>query len=157
MDLKERIVVRLFCGLVVVGLMVGCNNRPGVFPNSDPALTKKPAEFSADAANRHPMKTNLPDAGPADGIARIDYTIEFIQLTNLSDTDWTNVEVWVNKKYVVFVPKIEAGKLRTLFFGMFYDGRGHTIPPAVDNQPRIQSVQMLRNGAWYDVPMVLAK
>jgi hypothetical protein len=143
-----------FVGLSVA--MVGCTKQATFFANSDPALNRKPAEFSADAANRHPFKADLPKAGAADGVARLDYTLEVVQLTNLSSEQWDEVEVWVNGKYVVYVPKIEAGRLRTLNFKMFYDGRGNTIPKSVNGQPRIQSVQILRNGAIYDVPSKIA-
>jgi hypothetical protein len=142
-------------GLSLV-LAAGCAKNATVFPNSDPALNRKPKEFSADAANRHPFKADLPKAGPADGIARLDYTLETVELANLSTETWENVEVWVNGKYVVFVPKIEAGRLRTLNFKMFYDGRGNTIPKSVNDKPRIESVKILRNGAIYDVPSTIA-
>jgi hypothetical protein len=125
--------------------------------NSDPALQKKPAEYAADAANRHPMKTDLPSAGKADGVADIDYHIQMLQLANLSKQDWTNMEIWLNDKYVTFVPKVEAGKLRTLYFHMFYDGRGNKMARAVHGDPRINSVKMLRDDRWFDVPITLAE
>lgn len=149
-------------GVVILGLSLaligGCHRQATVFPNSDPALNRKPKDFSADAANRHPFKADLPNAGPADGIARLDYTLETIQLANLSSEAWEDIEVWINGKYVVYVPKIEAGRLRTLSFKMFYDGRGNTIPARTIDaaQPRIQSVKILRNGAIYDVPKRIA-
>ena len=145
--------------LMSIGLFVaitGCTKQATFFANSDPALNRKPADFSADAANRHPFKADLPKAGAADGVARLDYTLEVVQLTNLSGEQWDDLEVWVNGTYVVHVPKIEAGKLRTLNFKMFYDGRGNTIPKSVNGQPRIQTVQILRSGAIYDVPAKIA-
>ena len=147
-------------GVAVFGLSLaavgGCAKHATVFPNSDPALNRKPTEFSSDAANRHPFKSDLPKAGPADGVARLDYTQETVQLANLSNETWEDVEVWVNGKYVVHVPKIEAGRLRTLNFKMFYDGRGNTIPKSVGAKPRIESVKILRNGAIYDVRSTIA-
>ncbi len=138
----------------------GCAQRPSIIPNSDPALNKKTAEFSADAVNRHPIKSDLPKAGAADGVAAINYTAETVQLANLSGESWENLEVWINGKYVVFVPKVEPGKLRTLNFSMFFDGRGNAIPKATKEQkelsPRVASVQVLRNDAWYDMPLKLA-
>lgn len=139
-------------------LSLGCAQRPTVFPNSDAKLNKKSAEFAADAVNRHPYKSDLPNAGKADGVAAIDYTLGTLQLANLSNEAWDNLEVWINEKYVVFVPAVEAGKLRTLNFKMFFDGRGNTIPKAVKGAPpRIASVQVLRNNAWYEVPTKLAE
>jgi hypothetical protein len=153
------------CRIAIVAVVVaslsflsfGCAERPTVFPNSDKSLNKKSAEFAADAVNRHPIKSDLPKAGKADGVAAIDYNLETIQLANLSAESWENMEVWVNGDYVVYVPKVEPGKLRTLNFKMFFDGRGNTIPePEKAMAPRIASVQVLRNDAWYDVPTKLA-
>ena len=151
------VVVVVLCVASLSVLSVGCAKRPTVFPNSDAKLNKKSAEFAADAVNRHPYKAELPKAGKADGVAAIDYTLGTVQLANLSSEAWRDLEVWINEKYVVFVPQVEPGKLRTLNFKMFFDGRGNTIPKAVDGKPRIASLQVLRNGAWYDVPTKLAE
>jgi hypothetical protein len=153
-DVMIRTATIFFVSLVAC--VAGCDVHTGTPMNSDPKLVKKPAEYSADAVARHPMKTDLPKAGEADGVAEIDYDIQMFQLLNLSDTDWDNIEVWVNDRYVTFVPKIEAGKLRTLYFHMFYDGRGNRMPKAVKGEPRIQNIKMLRDDRWFDVKMTLA-
>lgn len=137
-------------------LAAGCQKRATVFPNSDPALNRTSQAFADDAKSRQPFKADLATGTKATGVARLDYTLEVVQLTNLSRQDWENVEVWINGKYVVYVPKIEAGKLRTLSFKMFYDGAGRTIPPSKGNAPRVESVQILLDGVIYDVPMKAA-
>ena len=34
----------------------------------------------------------------------VDYGADTLQVVNLSDEDWDNVEIWLNRQYVVFIP-----------------------------------------------------
>jgi len=149
--------------LFVIALLLvmtgGCANRVSLFPNADPALRKTATEFAADAAKRFPYKADTPRGGAAAGRAAVDYGAETLQGVNTSGEDWTNVEVWVNKRYVVFVPKIEKGadSLKTLNFKMLYDDKGQPFP--ADNDPvenQVHSVEILRDGKMYDVRFQLA-
>src|SRR5256885_16200458 len=87
--------------------LCGCAGRPSLFPNSDPNLRKTSAQFAADAAKRHPYKTDASRAGDAMGRAEYDLTFGHLQILNYSEEDWDDVEVWVNHKYVCWLPKIE--------------------------------------------------
>ena len=145
--------------IVVLLQAVGCSGRPSLLPNSDPKLRKTSAQFAADAAKRHPFKSDLPSGGTANGRAQIGYGLDTIQVVNLSAEDWDNVELWINRKFVVFVPKIEAGgqRAKTLNFQMFYDDRGHFFP--VDNRTpnrMVQQLEMVRGGRVYTIPVRLA-
>ena len=93
------------------------------------------------------------------GRAQVGYGLDTIQVVNLSAEDWDNVELWVNRKFVVFVPKIEAGgqRAKTLNFQMFYDDRGHYFP--LDNRSpnrMVQQLEMVRGGRVYTIPVRLA-
>ena len=132
-----------------------CEKRPSLFRNSDPLLNKTSSQFSSDAANRA-YRGDAPRAGQADGRAGVDYTFNTVQVANLSSRDWTDVEVWVNRKYVVFVPRIPARELRTLNFEMMYDGRGNHLPTKAA-APQVQTVELYRDGQMYDVPIRLAE
>jgi hypothetical protein len=157
-NMTSRIKIVSLLILLAGGFVGGCAERPTIFPNSDSKLNKKSAAFAADAVNRHPYKSELPKAGQIDGVGAINYTLGTLQLANLSTEKWENLEVWINAEYVVFVPQIEPGKLRTLNFKMFFDGRGNTIPKYVKGEaPRIASLQVLRNNAWYEVPTKLSE
>src|SRR5689334_16599582 len=103
---------------VVLTFLAGCAGRPSLFPNSNPDLRRTSAQFAADAAKR----TYRADAEPGTIKARaaIEYGIKEVQLVNLSDEEWTNVEVWVNERYVCFVPKITPKKLQRINFQMLY-------------------------------------
>ena len=99
----------LFVIALLLTLLGGCEGRVSLFPNSDPELRKTPPEFAADAAKRFPYKASAPMAGEAAGRVSVDYRLDVLQLTNISDEDWSNVELWINKQYVVFLPKVGKG------------------------------------------------
>ena len=151
-------------GLFAAALMLalgagGCAGRPSLLPNSDPALRKTSAQFAADAAKRHPFKQDLPTAGTANGRAQVGYGLDTVQVVNLSSEEWSNVELWINRRYVVHVPRIQAGgqRAKTLNFQMFYDERGHSFP--VDNsvpERMVRQFEMVRGGQIYTIPVTLA-
>ena len=142
-----------------LAFLAGCAGRPSLLPNSDPALRKTSAQFAADAVKRQPFNTGLPAGGEAKGRAQVGYGMDTVQVVNLSSEDWDNVELWINRKYVVFVPKLPAGgeRVKTLNFQMFFDDRGHYFP--LDNSSpnrMVQQLEMVRGGQVYTIPWRLA-
>ena len=82
-----------------------------------------------------------------------------MQLVNLSGEDWENVEIWINRQYVVFVPRIasRSERAKTLNFQMFYDDKGHYFP--VDNNSpnrMIRQLEMVQGGQVYRIPFTQA-
>jgi len=149
----------LFVIALLLALLGGCEGRVSLFPNSDPELRKTPPEFAADAAKRFPYKASASAAGEASGRASVDYGLDVIQVTNISDDDWTNVELWINKQYVVFIPKLEKGaqSVKTLNFQMIFNDKGQSFPTnniPLDNQ--VHTVELLRDGKLYAVRCQLA-
>ncbi len=140
---------------VLVGM--GCAGRPSVIPNYDPRLRRTSSQFAADAAKRHPYKAEAPRGGEALGRTAIDYTFKTVEVLNYSDEDWDDVELWINKNYVVFVPRIEKGKQRTklLNFQMFFDEKGDYF---VTNygKSRVDTLEMLRGGKMYTIKLGLS-
>ena len=149
----------LFVIAILLALLGGCEGRVSLFPNADPELRKAPPEFAADAAKRFPYKANASVAGEAAGRASVDYGLDVIQVTNISDEDWNNVELWINKQYVLFLPKVEKGaqSIKTLNFQMFFNDHGQSFPTnniPLDNQ--VHTVEVLRDGKLYAVRTQLA-
>ena len=138
------------------GLAFGCAGRPSLIPNSDPNLRRTSAQFAADAARRHPYKGEAPRGGEALGRAEYNLVLGTVQVLNYSDEDWDNVEIWVNRKYCCFLPKIEKGKQRvkTLNFQMLYDGEGEYFWTNGGKTP-VQEVEVFRNGKMYTIPTYL--
>jgi hypothetical protein len=146
----------LFALLIVAGNLVGCAGRVAILPNSDKTLRQSPAQFASEAAKR-PYRIDLPSGGDAEARAQVAYEVDQIQIVNLAEEDWTDVEIWVNRKYVVHVPRIEAGKKRvkTLTFLMLYDDQGNPFP-SNNRKQMIKELEMVKDGTKYTIPLVLA-
>lgn len=155
--MKLNHLIRMFpvFGLVLgVLLAAGCYDGPTPFPPADKNLRKPTPQLAADAAKRHPFKADAPQAGLAAARAEVDYGfLHLINLTNLSDEDWTAVEIWVNRKYVVFVPSIPRNVQETLNFQLFFDDSGFNLPL---KGTRVEKLEMLKDGKIYQIPLHLA-
>jgi hypothetical protein len=147
--------VRLLLACVVLGTVAaGCSSQPGLFPNSDPRLRKTSTQFAADAARRH-YEADAPTSQPTYAQAQIDYQTKTISLENLTDTDWSAVEVWINKKYVLFIPVMEKQTAKSLSFDMFFDGDGNFFTEA--GEPSLSpTIDLYRDGKLFTgVPYTL--
>jgi hypothetical protein len=142
----------LSCGLFI---WAGCEGRPALIPVSDPDLKRTSAQFAADAAKRT-YPNNAPRGGDAEAMADVDYGIRNrIQLENLSSDNWDGVELWVNEKYVVYLPQWPAKGLKKVNFAMLYDRDGQSFPTN-NKTTHVDKIEMLRNGKLYNVPKRLA-
>lgn len=137
-------------------IAAGCTTRPAFFHNPDPALRKEQWQFAADARTRH-YEADAPRAGNANGGVEIDYAVRRLNLVNSSSHDWVNVEIWVDKKYVIMVPRVlaEAQRAELLDFNTIFDHDGRPLPPDI-NTTQITTVEMYRDGKMYDLPIHLA-
>ena len=161
MDVKtlHRVVnwsIFTLCALsLVASLGVGCSGRPSMLPNSDRSLRKSSAQFSADAARRFPYKSDAPRAGQAVARAQVGYTLNQLEVVNLSDETWIDPEIWVNEKYVVRVPTMKPKELKVLNYQMLFNEKGDYFP--VNNKKvRINRVEVYRDGQMWDIPVALA-
>lgn len=150
---------RLACcfGALAIAMLAGCEGRPALIPNSDPALNKTSTQFAADAAKRFPYPGNSARTGDAPGRAEIDLMMAQLQVLNSGDDDWKDVDIWVNATYVCHVPLIPKGKLtvKTIAFGMLFDARGNSFSTEGGKNP-VNRVEVARNGKLYAIPMRLA-
>jgi hypothetical protein len=148
--------VALALSLVLAGCLIGCSGRVSLLPNSDKSLRRTPAQFASEAAKRS-YQPDMPDGGNAPARAQVAYETNTIQILNDSEEDWTGVEIWVNRKYVVHMPLIEAGRKRvkSITFLMLYDDRGNPFP-ADNRKQMIDSLEMVRDGVKYKIPLALA-
>ena len=140
-----------------VSLLAGCAGRAEIFPNSEKALRKTAAEFAADAAKRFPYKADAPQGGVAVGRAQVGYSVNKLEIENLGDEDWDDVEIWVNKSYVVWLPKLKArpGKVTAIPFQAIYNQDGHNFP--TDNKHTlINLVEVYHDGKMWEVKKQLA-
>jgi hypothetical protein len=147
-------VIKCMLSLSIAMLLAGCSGQTELLPNSDKNLRKTPAQFAADAARRFPFRVDLPSSGEAQAGAQVDYTLDEIYIRNLSGTEWTDVELWVNRQYVVFLPVMQPDVAKTINFRMLYNVDGQFFP-LDNNKVRIEQLEMIREGKLYTVPMRL--
>jgi hypothetical protein len=135
---------------IVAGIS-GCSTdgAPSLLPNPDASLRKSSAELAADAAKRE-YENQAPRAGSADARAQYELMQRRLDLVNLSKGDWSNVEVWVNQKYVLFIPRMQQGVDKKLDFEMFYDRDGHHFDTQNGKRP-FQSLEICLDGKLYSV------
>lgn len=134
---------------------VGCSSRPTLFGSSDPALQRSHTEFAADAAKRFPYPSDAPNAGRAVGRAQVGYSLNRLEVVNLSDQPWTDIEIWVNRSYVVHLPKMEPHELKRLRFQIIFNESGQHFP-LNNHQVLVDRVEIYQNGKLYDVPVQMA-
>jgi hypothetical protein len=153
---RSRSFVILFSLLILASLLLGlgCAGRPSLIPNREPALRKTSTQFAADAAKRHPYRDDVPHAGEAVARAELDYMLNEVVVANLSQEDWQDVELWLNKKYVVHVPKMTRGTQVNLPFQMLYDDAGNSLPTS--NIMKTAHLEAKMDGKIYDIPVRLA-
>ncbi|HTW94497.1 MAG TPA: hypothetical protein VMD30_06880 [Tepidisphaeraceae bacterium] len=152
-----KMISRLALGLLAVGMtcsLLACDSMY-VFTNSDAALRKSPTQFAADAAKRHYEADALTteDSGAR---AQYDLTIRSINITNLTDSDWSDAEIWVNHQYVVYLPSFEGRTDKTISFGMFFDQSGNKFDTEGGRNP-LKSLEIFRDGKMYSVPFSLTE
>jgi hypothetical protein len=141
--------------VVLLVWLAGCAGKPQLLPNRDSSLNKTAAQFAADAARRHPYKSDAPRGGEIAGRAQVGYWSDTLEITNLSDTDWDDFEVWVNKKYVIHVdhlakPIAGSPNLVRFTFYMLFDDAGNSFP--TDNRKTlVDSVEIYKDGKMYDM------
>ncbi len=139
-----------------LGILAGCAGRAEVWPNKDPALRKTAAEFAADAAKRHPYKATAPRGGDAMAGCEVGYVWDRLDISNFSESDWTDVELWINGEYVLFLPKLESKQLKSIPFQALYDDKGQSFPTGNGKWTArtpviISKVELYRDGKLYDV------
>ena len=139
---------------IALAMSLGCSGRPALIPNPDKNLRKASAQFAADAAVRHPYKAEIPRGGEAIARSQVGYSMDRLDLVNLSQEEWTDVELWVNEKYVIHLPKVEPNQLKLIQFQMLFDDKGNYFP--TDNKKVLVSkVEVLKDGKMFDVPVRL--
>jgi len=145
--------------VILVGAVLaiaGCGESKWAssLPQQDPALRKTKVQFAADAATRT-YPADAPHKMTNDLRAQVEYGVKWLDIANLTDQEWDDVDVWLNQRYVIHVPKIPAKHLERLWFRGMYDQQGHSFP--TDKLPTlVQKLEVFKDGVLYDLPVHLA-
>lgn len=136
----------------------GCSRTPpALIPNSDRSLRKTAREFAADARTRQPYKADAPKAGEAVARAQVGYSADQVEVVNLSEETWNDVEVWVNERWVCHIPQMKPHDLKVINFRMLYNEKGEAFPMFnTTDAKRVDKVEVLWAGQMYNVPVALA-
>jgi len=134
--------------LPALAMLVGCS-QPTLFENPDPNLRKTKDELKTDASARN-YRADAPRLQEPKARAQAVYDLNRLEVVNFTGKDWSDVEIWVNRQYVCFVPKMEDRKLKEIHFPMLYDRNGEHFP--MDNKTVVvQTVEVYRDGMLYNV------
>ena len=144
----------LCAALLVLFLALSGCSKP-LLPTSDPDLKKNYMELASDAAKRA-YPSGAPRGGEAVARANIDHgMMNQIKVINLSDQDWSDVDLWANERYVIHLSHWTKGQLRKIGFKQLFDTSGKSFP--IDNKSaRIEKVEIFHDGKLYEVTTALA-
>lgn len=146
---NRRTALTLLAALFIAGCTV---NTIKPVPNPDRDLRKTPEQFQADAAKRI-YPTTAPTPQPAPFRGEVDYQLDVINIVNLSDTDWNNLEVWANGQYVCFIPTFPARMQHGVAFRILYSPEGQQPPLS---GLWLQKIELVKDGKIYSVPIFAA-
>jgi hypothetical protein len=132
-----------------VAFGLGCEARPGFYPNQDPTLREPIKTLRADGSQRL-YPSEAPRVKGIAARAQIGYMSKTIDVANLGDEDWKDVEVWVNETYVCFLPIVQHGVLKSIPFNALFDREGNYIPRN-SSTFIVQSVEVYIGGKLYEV------
>ena len=135
-------------GIVALGV-IGCEGTVSLIPDADPDLRQPPPVFAADAAKRH-YEAGAQKVPDTDFRAQYGLIMREVDLANISNHDWDDVEVWINHTYVLHLKHFGKKSDKTLYFSMFYDQSGHHFDTDFGKTP-IQSLEIFRDGNMYAV------
>jgi hypothetical protein len=129
--------------------VVGCKRNATWLPNTDGSLNKPAAEFAADAASRFPYPAAAQHAGETLARAEIGYDANVVNFANFSGEVWNDVEIWLNRSYVLHLETVETGKSKWLPFELFYSADGQRFP---NRGAYVELVEVKKDGVVYTVP-----
>lgn len=139
---------------LAVLIAAGCQRNAVIYPNNDPTLNKTATQFAAEAARAFPYPFDAPKGGRLAARAEIGYALNQITLVNLSDVEWVDAQLWVNRTHVVTFRRIPPRELKRVSFKQIYDDAGVHFP--LDNRViQIDTLELFIGGVMYEVPKQL--
>ncbi len=139
----------LALSLFTTTLLAGCVDNAVLIPSSDTSLNKTAATFATDAKACFPYPVEAQRGKDLDIRAEVGYMWNVINLVNYAGQDWENVELWVNKQYVLPLAHLESGKTKRISFKMLYDNEGSYFPLG---GTMIKSLELKKDGMMFTVP-----
>lgn len=111
----------MLAGLLVV--VMGCSDASTPLVRREAQLRKPLTELAADAAKRvYPAEAERGE--PVNARAQIDYTLNYLRILNMGTEDITAAELWINRRFVVYLQTLPAGKFTTVEHVLIFDDKG---------------------------------
>ena len=88
----------------------------------------------------------------------MEYSFDFMDLTNLSKQDISQPEIWINRQYVLALQSIKADEVKRLNFRMFFDDKGDHFSFKNDVEKGgaiVRQLEIISDGKIYQVPIRL--
>jgi hypothetical protein len=149
--MKFNVLIRFTTPVALLALS-GCMDRATIFENPDKSLHKPISAFRSDALDRFPYKAEAPKEKEIRARAQVGYPYNRLEVVNFTEQDWENVELWVNRKYVCLIPKMQSRKLKEIHFPTLMDEKGKSFPMnSHKSEDLIRSVEVFRDGKMYQV------
>ena len=81
----------------------------------------------------------------------------WVRVENQTNHEWTDVEIWVNERYVVHVTQMKPFDLKVINFRMLYNEKNQAFPMFnTTDAKRVEKVEVLWAGQMFNVPVALA-
>jgi hypothetical protein len=149
--MRINVLIRFATPIALLAL-AGCMDRATIFDNPDPNLDRPISAFRSDALDRFPYKAEAPKQKEIRARAQVGYPYNRLEVVNFSEQDWENVELWVNRKYVCLIPKMQSRKLKEIHFPTLMDEKGKSFPMnSHKSEDLIRTVEVFRDGKMYQV------
>jgi len=139
--------------LSVLSLVVGCKiERATIIPSDVPSLNRPATQLSRDAVARFPFPADFERGGEIAARAEVGYSINSINLLNYTGQNWTDVDLWINRQYVVNLSDVPTGKLVSINFKHLFSDQGVHFP--TDNSViKVRRVELRQGIRIFDVPV----
>ena len=146
-------VVVLLASLSLLAWSGGCaSGSNSLLPSKDKNLCKPKKELLAEAAQRS-FPAEATSQGEAPMRAEIDYGLRVINIVNLSEQSWNNVQVWVNGEYACQVTALPVKRQVGVNFEVLYNKQGQQAPLS---GVWVNKAQLVADGKVYDLKLHLA-
>jgi len=138
--------------LLAIAALVGCKiERATIIPSDIPSLNKPATQLAREAQLRFPFPVDLERGGEIAGRAEIGYSLNSISLLNFSGQTWTDVDLWINREYVVNLAEVPSNKLITINFKHLFNEQGVHYPTR-NVQTKVAKVELRQGVRVFDLP-----
>jgi hypothetical protein len=134
-------------------LSVGCKiERATILPSDVPSLNRPASQLASDAKARFPFPIDFERGGETAGRVEVGYSLNSLNLLNYSGQPWTDVDLWINRQYVVNLSNVPSNKLIAINFKHLFNESGSHFPTN-NRLMKVQRVELRQGVRVFDLPV----